>query len=127
MKRQVLHADETALQVLHEPGKSVHTDSYMWLYRTSSDMDRHIVLYEYQPDRKAEHPKEFLNFSGYLHTDGYKGYHTLPENIRGVGCWAHASRYFDEALKVLPAAQRNPLRFTRDGRTVISCLPLKTS
>ena len=24
-----------------------------------------------------------------------------------MGCWAHARRYFDEALKVLPAAQRN--------------------
>ena len=108
VQRQVLHADETTLQVLHEPGKSAHTDSYMWLYRTSSDTDRHIVLYEYQPNRKADHPKEFLkDFSGYLHTDGYKGYHVLPEEIRVVGCWAHARRYFDEALKVLPAAQRN--------------------
>lgn len=108
VKRQVLHADETTLQVLHEPGKSAHTDSYMWLYRTSGDMDRHIVLYEYQPNRKAEHPKAFLkDFSGYLHTDGYKGYHALPEKIRVVGCWAHARRYFDEALKVLPAAQRS--------------------
>ena len=108
VQRQVLHADETTLQVLHEPGKSAHTDSYMWLYRTSSDTDKHIVLYEYQPNRKADHPKEFLKgFSGYLHTDGYKGYHVLPEEIRVVGCWAHARRYFDEALKVLPAAQRN--------------------
>ena len=108
VQRQVLHADETTLQVLHEPGKSAHTDSYMWLYRTSGDTDRHIVLYEYQPNRKADHPKEFLkDFSGYLHTDGYKGYHVLPEEIRVVGCWAHARRYFDEALKVLPAAQRN--------------------
>ena len=108
VNRQMLHADETTLQVLNEPGKSAHTDSYMWLYRTSGDTDRHIVLYEYQPDRKAERPREFLKgFSGYLHTDGYKGYHTLPGNIRIVGCWAHARRYFDEALKVLPAAQRN--------------------
>lgn len=108
VQRQVLHADETTLQVLHEPGKSAHTDSYMWLYRTSGDTDKHIVLYEYQPNRKADHPKEFLkDFSGYLHTDGYKGYHVLPEEIKVVGCWAHARRYFDEALKVLPAAQRN--------------------
>ena len=108
VKRQVLHADETTLQVLHEPGKSAHTDSYMWLYRTSGDTNQAIVLYEYQPDRKKEHPEAFLKgFSGYLHTDGYKGYHSLPERIRVVGCWAHARRYFDEALKVLPAAQRN--------------------
>ena len=85
VKRQVLHADETTLQVLHEPGKSTHTDSYMWLYRMSGDILRYIVLYEYQPDRKAEHSKKFLkDFSRYLHTDGYKVYHTLPENIRGV-------------------------------------------
>ena len=107
VKSQVLHADETTLQVLHEPGKSAHTDSYMWLYRTSGDTDRHIVLYEYQPDRKAEHPKEFLKeFSGYLHTDGYKGYHALPEGIHVVGCWAHARRYFDQAVKIIPAAER---------------------
>ena len=106
--RTVLHADETTLQVLHELGKSAQTKSYMWLYRTSGNTDRPIVLYEYQPDRKKERPREFLEgFTGYLHTDGYQGYHSLPENITVVGCWAHARRYFDEALKVLPPAQRN--------------------
>ena len=37
-----------------------------------------------------------------LHADGYQGYHKLPENIRVVGCWAHARRKFDEALQTLP-------------------------
>ena len=63
LKRDVLHADETTLQVLHEPGKKPQTDSYMWLYRTGGDTDKPIVLYEYQPGRGAKHPKEFL--SGY--------------------------------------------------------------
>ena len=31
----VLHADETTLQVLKEPGRSSTSKSYMWLYRTS--------------------------------------------------------------------------------------------
>ena len=85
VKRQVLHADETTLQVLHETGKSANKDSYMWLYRTSGDTDRHIVLYEYQPERKAQNPKEFLkDFSGHLHTDGYKGYHCLLDTSRCV-------------------------------------------
>lgn len=26
----------------------------MWLYRTSGDVNSQIILYEYQPDRKAE-------------------------------------------------------------------------
>ena len=33
LSREVLHADETTLQVLHEPGKKAQSESYMWLYR----------------------------------------------------------------------------------------------
>ena len=103
LKRDVLHADETTLQVLHEPGKKPQSDSYMWLYRTSGDTDKPIVLYEYQPGRGAKHPKEFLaGYKGYLHTDGYAGYHDLGEDITVIGCWAHARRKFDEAVKSLP-------------------------
>lgn len=107
VQREVLHADETTLQVLHEPGKKAQTKSYMWLYRTGRDGEPPIVLYEYQPNRKAEHAEKFLEgFSGYLHADGYQGYHRLPENIQVVGCWAHARRKFDEALNALPPDQR---------------------
>jgi len=103
----VLHADETTLQVLHEDGKKAQAKSYMWLYRTSGCCERPIVLYDYQPDRKASRPKEFLDgFSGYLHADGYAGYHSLPENITVIGCWAHARRKFDEALKSIPEKER---------------------
>lgn len=102
-REPVLHADETRLQVLKEPGRSSTSKSYMWLYRTSGCAKQSIVLYEYQPTRKAEHAEAFLKgFSGWLHADGYQGYHKLPENIRVVGCWAHARRKFDEALQTLP-------------------------
>jgi len=108
-----LHADETTLQVIQEPGKTAQSKSYMWLYRTSG-YNRHgyeisspIVLCEYQPDRKALRPREFLaGWKGYLHTDGYAGYHSLPEEIVIVGCWAHARRKFDEALKGMPEKDR---------------------
>ena len=108
LHREVLHADETTLQVLHEPGKKPQSESYMWLYRTgglstAATEDHPIVLYEYQPGRHARHPAAFLEgFRGYLHTDGYAGYHKLPEEITVVGCWAHTRRKFDEALKSLP-------------------------
>jgi len=101
--RNVLHADETSLQVLQEPDKPPESKSYMWLYRTSGDTKNPIVLYEYQPDRKSEHPKRFLkNFTGYLHADGYDGYHDLSDTIQVVGCFAHARRKFDEAVKGMP-------------------------
>lgn len=106
--REVLHADETVLQVLKEPNKKPQSNSYMWLFRTSGcDVDAPIILYEYQPDRKGIRPKEFLkDFVGYLHTDGYAGYHNLPETIIVVGCFAHARRYFDDALKTIPVKNR---------------------
>jgi len=100
--RKVLHVDETTLQVLHETGKPAQSKSYMWLYRTSGGTGSPIVLYEYTPDRRADHPKFFLkNFNGYLHADGYEGYHDLSGKIIIVGCFAHARRKFDEAVKGL--------------------------
>jgi len=105
--RDVLHADETTLQVLREPGKAAQSKSYMWLYRTGGEDAHPIVLIEYQPDRKTKRPAEFLkDFKGYLHADGYDVYHKLPDHIVIVGCWAHARRRFDELLKSLPENDR---------------------
>jgi len=104
MKRRLLahallHADETVVQVLKEPEKTPQSKSTMWLYRTSGDTEEHIVLFEYQSSRKAEHPRVFLDgFSGYLHTDGYAGYHTLSE-VTVVGCWVHMRRKFEAVVK----------------------------
>jgi len=107
LAHEVLHGDETTLQVLNEPGKTAQSKSYMWLYRTSGGTKTPVVLYEYQPSRKHGHPKAFLErFKGYLHADGYEGYHKLPGNIVIVGCWAHMRRKFDEALKALPEKDR---------------------
>ena len=103
VKEKILHADETTLQVLKEPGKSAQSKSYMWLYRTGKYASQPMILYEYRPDRKASNAETFLKeFSGWLHADGYPGYHRLPEHIRVVGCWAHLRRKFDEAVKSLP-------------------------
>lgn len=106
LKSQVLHADETVLEVLREPGREASTQSYMWLFRTSGDRVP-IVLYNYTPGRSGDYAKQFLaGFSGYLHTDGYAGYHKLsdgndPPDVIQVGCWAHARRRFMDAKKAL--------------------------
>ena len=105
LKRKILHADETELQVLHEKGRSAQRKSYIWLYRSGRDGPQ-IVLYEYQPTREAVHPQKFLSgFIGYLQVDGYDAYDTLP-NVDLVGCWAHARRKFTDALAALPPADR---------------------
>ena len=46
LKREVLHADETTLQVLHEPGKKPESESFMWLYRTSGDTEENDPMLE---------------------------------------------------------------------------------
>lgn len=107
LQREVLHADETTLQVLKLEGRTARSKCYMWLYRTGGDAEHPIVLYEYQQNRKAENAEAFLKgFTGWLHADGYSGYHRLPENIRVVGCWAHLRRKFDEAINSLPKEQQ---------------------
>lgn len=122
--QDVLHADETTLQVLREPGKSAQSKSYMWLYRTGCDAEHPIVLYEYRPNRKAENAAAFLQgFSGYLHADGYSGYRKLPEGIWVGGGWAHARRKFDEAVNALPKGNRRDARPWRGNGCVTSGSP----
>ncbi|WP_422393073.1 IS66 family transposase ISCde1 [Moorella humiferrea] len=114
LTRDILHADETTLQVLQEPGREATTKSYLWLYRTGRDGPS-IVLYDYQTTRAGKHPCRFLKgFKGYLHVDGYDGYNGLAK-VTLVGCWAHARRKFDEALKALPEDKRNKPVAAREG------------
>lgn len=114
LQQDILHADETNLQVLREPGRPAQTKSWLWLYRTGR-AGPPIVLYDYQETRGREHPKQFLEgFRGYLHVDGYASYHAV-EQATLVGCWAHARRYFDEALKALKPEKRNSSVPSRRG------------
>jgi len=114
IKRDILHADETTLQVLHEPGRAADTVSYMWLYRTGRDGPA-IVLYDYQTTRAGRHAKKFLEgFKGYLHVDGYEGYNGIPDVVL-VGCWAHARRKFDEALKAIPGTSEGITSVAKEG------------
>jgi len=114
LMQKYLYADETSLQVLHEPGRAAETKSYMWLYRTGR-YGPPIVLYEYQQTRSKEHPIRFLSgFKGYLHVDGYAGYNAVPD-VTLAGCWSHSRRRFDEALKALPVAKRNGSVAAKEG------------
>ncbi len=97
LKGKYLHADETPVQVLNEPGKKNTTRSYMWVYSTSCNADRSIRIFKYATGRTGDNAKDFLKgFSGFLHTDAYSGY-TKVKGIRHCLCWAHVRRYFADA------------------------------
>jgi transposase len=110
----VLQADETPVLV-NKDGRPAGAKSYMWVYRIGRMYTEcQIVLYEYQKTRNASHPREFLkDFSGVCVTDGYQVYHTVEEereDLKIAGCWSHARRRFDEAVKALPKTKQKDSR-----------------
>ena len=114
LERRILQADETPLQVLRESDREPESDSYMWMYRTGRDGPP-IVLYDYQTTRAAKHAGRFLSgYTGWLQTDGYSGYDAVP-GIRQAGCWAHARRYFTNALAGLPKEMKDAPCTSREG------------
>jgi len=95
-------ADETPFQVLKETGKRAESQSYLWALRLE-DPDHPLLYYEYAPTRSGEVASRLLEgFGGYLQTDGYAGYDGFDDassKVVHVGCFAHARRKFDEALR----------------------------
>lgn len=105
-KNHVIHADETPVKVMRIDNTRIKNGkkTYMWVYRNRvTDHTHPIVLYDWQPSRRADHPREFLkDFSGIVITDGYQVYHKLGkerEDLSIGGCWIHARRPFAEFIK----------------------------
>ncbi|MBF0097485.1 MAG: IS66 family transposase [Magnetococcales bacterium] len=107
----VIQMDESTVQVLKEPNRLATSDSYMWV-RKGGPPDKPIILFDYDASRGGSVPKELLSgYEGYLQTDGYAGYLSVGADpkIIHVGCFAHARRKFDEAIKSLGKdGKKNP-------------------
>lgn len=107
LTQDVIHADETSVQVLKETDRRPQSKSYLWLYRSRQDADQPIVLFDYQMTRSGQHPRKFLGideigaFSGHIQVDGYAGYNGLNGTVR-VGCMAHVRRKFSDVIKLQP-------------------------
>lgn len=87
----------------------------MWVYRNRPvEKARPIVLFDWQPSRKANHPRDFLkNFSGTVITDGYQIYHKFGrerDDLTIGGCQIHARRPFAVFMKSLKGADARLLR-----------------
>lgn len=101
----VIHADETPFEVIAD-GRKPGRNSYMWVYRSGAcDPDHPVVIFDYQPTRRTDHPEEFLkDYNGILMTDGYQVYHSLEKKRKGLhvaGCWIHAKRGFADLVKAV--------------------------
>ena len=107
----LIHADETTIQVLKEPGKKAQTKSYLWAQATGSGPP--IRLFGYAPGRGAAHAN--ILYAGIkpgaaLMSDGYEVYGGVAEanGLTHLACWAHCRRYFVEAEGVIPKTARTP-------------------
>ncbi len=119
LKDDILHADETILEVIHEPGRKATSNSYMWIYLTGHLSPRSIVVYEYTPGRSGQFAEDFLkDFKGYLHSDGYSGYHRLENKVISVGCWAHLRRKFNDALQNIAPTGATSKSLAQKGYTL---------
>jgi transposase len=98
LQSRIINADETPVKFL-KPGAGKAPLGYVWTY--IGDKEHPYVIFDFHPNRKAEHPEQFLaGFTGYLQTDAYSGYNGLHKagQVKPVACFAHARRYFEKAL-----------------------------
>ena len=112
MRREILQAgyiqaDETTVPV-QRPGekKGKNHQAYLWQFGNPVGYGGREgpVVFRFALGRSGEIPRGFLaDYAGLLQTDGYAGYNHVGEvGMVHAGCWAHARRYFIDALKVHP-------------------------
>ena len=56
----VIHADETVVQVHREEGRANTSESRMWVYVSGRYSKEQLRFFEYQPDRRGKHPAVLL-------------------------------------------------------------------
>ncbi|ENQ7793629.1 IS66 family transposase [Pseudomonas aeruginosa] len=95
LAQQVIHADETPVQMLAPGEKKTHR-AYVWAYCTTPFSALKAVVYEFSPSRAGEHARNFLGtWSGKLVCDDFAGYKaSFEQGISEIGCMAHARRKF---------------------------------
>ncbi|QJW93767.1 IS66 family transposase [Frigoriglobus tundricola] len=93
-----IHADDTPLVQLR-PRRT----AFAWVYL--GDAANPYTVFDLTAGRRQEFPQAFLGgYRGFVHADAYDGYNGGHNNIRHLGCWMHARRYFVEAEPSDPRA-----------------------
>lgn len=98
-KQNVIHADETPVQVLKEDGKAPESKSYMWVYSSAARSNRQIRIFDYKSSRSGNNAKEFLeDYHNVVVSDAFSGYNRISNDVIRAGCWAHVRRKWKEAM-----------------------------
>ena len=100
LTEKYLQADETTIKVL-DPDLSGKTHrGYYWALNSPKSK---IVYFQYAKSRNGKVIRDLLQtengeWRGHLQTDGYEVYKNKKLKTKPAFCWAHARRYFKQAL-----------------------------
>ena len=99
LESDYIQVDESTVPVINDE-KHRAVKAYLWVVRS---VMKNLVFFHYDKGSRAQRVViELLrDYKGAVQTDGYDAY-SIYENKKGVlllGCWAHARRKFNEALK----------------------------
>lgn len=99
----VIHSDETPIEVLDYLKDGKRKNGYIFAY-VSSFYDNPIYLYDFNNTRETNKTNDLLKeYKGYMVTDGYAGYDVFADKgIKIQRCFAHIRRKFYDIVKVLP-------------------------
>ena len=101
----VVHHDDTPVDLLLEgPGSGRHVKQARLWALTVPPKEGPWTVFEFSVSREARHVEDiFKGYHGRIVCDAYAGYLRLEsDEIQLCGCWAHARRYFFDALKSSP-------------------------
>lgn len=118
----LIHMDETRIQCNKEEGKLPSSESFMWVMRSAASEDIQAAFFFYFRSRGGENARKLLkDFNGYLITDAYAGYDTVPDIKRAL-CWSHARRYLIESIPLDSKGKEIPGSKDAEGREYINLL-----
>ena len=109
LKQNILWTDDTPVMFFDRNGKPVQTKKgestlrrgRFWPYIARGDSP--YTVFDFTISRDRDGPMSMLTgWAGYLQADAYSGYDPVIHQSNGliieVACWAHARRYFEQAL-----------------------------
>ncbi len=97
----VASIDATGLQVLKEPGRPAHRNSYAYCIR-GGPPEKSVILFEYNALAHKQFVDEwFEGFTGYVHMDADNFFDLLTddEQVEAIFCHAHGRRKFEKVKK----------------------------
>ena len=123
-KCEILHMDETRIQVNKENGKKAGSDSFMWVLQSGACEDIKATFFHYSRTRSQKIALELIDgFKGYLTTDAYAAYSNMHlEDVKNNFCWSHLRRYYVDSIPLDNSGKEIPGSKSAEGREYVNLL-----